>query len=182
MSNESVFINRLLLTALSAVLLYGQPAIAKSSEIKFNGTLVAEPCTITDSANIEVDFGTIPAKNFYSIYSSRTWSEKFQITLEECDLTLGREVKITFIGAEDSEQPGLLAINGNGVKHIAVGLEYSNGTPLPLNQQSGAYSLKSGTTELGFMAYIQASDSGVRNKEVGFGTFNAVATFALEYP
>ena len=163
-----------------------QKAIAGTADIKLFGTLVAEPCILGDGGDgkdITVDFGTIPAKNFYSIYSNRTWTQKFKIVLLECDLTLGNLVKVTFNGTEDAEQPGLLAITSvDGVQHIALGIESEAGIELPINQQTNAYTLNSGTTELNFMAYVQASETGVKNKDIGFGNFNAVASFSLEYP
>jgi type 1 fimbria pilin len=164
----------------------GQYVYAGSSNIKLSGTLVAEPCILDDGQNgknITVDFGTIPAKNFYSIYSNRTWTQKFKIVLLECDLTLGNLVKVTFNGISDSEQPNLLAITSvDGVQHIAIGIESETGVEIPINQQTQAYKLKNGTTELNFMAYVQASKAGIKNKDIGFGNFNAIATFALEYP
>ncbi|MBF7997767.1 fimbrial protein [Rahnella laticis] len=161
-------------------------AMAGSSDIKFSGSLVAEPCTVVggeDGTDVSVDFGTISEKTFYSTYLHRTWSEKFKIVLEECDLSLGSEVKVTFYGEEDAEQPGMLAISSsNGVKHIALGIQSDSGVDLPLNKQTQSYPLNKGTTELNFIAYAQASDIGVRNKSVGDGEFVANTTFSLEYP
>lgn len=173
---------------IASTILFGaeQYVYAGSANIKLSGALVAEPCILGDGQNgkdITVDFGTIPAKNFYSIYSNRTWKQKFKIVLLECDLTLGNLVKVTFNGTEDFEQPNLLAITSvDGVQHIAIGIESETGVDLPINQQTHAYNLKNGTTELNFMAYVQASKAGIKNKDIGFGNFNAIATFALEYP
>lgn len=168
------------------------PVIVSASEapvsvdIDFTGTLVEEPCIVApggEGDNVVVDFGTIPEKNFYSIYGHRTWAQPFHILLTECDLNLGKEVKITFKGTEDGEQPGLLSISSNsGVKHIAVGLQTYTGAELDVNKQTQGYLLASGNTQLNFKAYIQASDEGVKNHNVGRGVFEAIATFELEYP
>ncbi|MBK0469655.1 fimbrial protein [Klebsiella aerogenes] len=178
----------ILIAFVTSMILYssGQYVYAGSANIKLSGSLVSEPCILGDGQNgkdITVDFGTIPAKNFYSIYSNRTWTQNFKIVLLDCDLTLGNLVKITFNGTEDAEQPGLLAITSvDGVQHIALGIESEAGIELPVNQETSAYTLKTGTTELNFMAYVQASEYGIKNKAIGFGNFNAVATFSLEYP
>lgn len=157
-----------------------------SADVDFKGTLVAEPCVVApggDGDNVVVDFGTIPEKMFYSIYGRRTWLQPFHILLTECDTTLGKEVKITFTGTEDAEQPGLLAVtSGSGVQHIAVGLQTYTGVDLPFNKQTQGYTLYEGNTQLNFKAYVQASDEGVANHSVGRGEFEAASTFELEYP
>lgn len=157
-----------------------------SSDVDFKGTLVAEPCVVSpggDGDNVVVDFGTIPDKTFYSIYGRRTWLQPFHILLTQCDTSLGKDVKITFTGQEDAEQPGLLAVTSNtGVKHVAVGLQTHTGEDLPFNKQTQGYTLYNGNTQLNFKAYIQASDEGVTKHSVGRGMFEAVSTFELEYP
>lgn len=161
-------------------------AWASSSEVEFKGVLVAEPCMVAtgnNGENVVVDFGTIENKTFYSKSGRRTWLQPFHIILKDCDLTLGKEVKITFIGAEDSEQPGLLAITSSmGVEHLAVGLMTSAGKELGLNKQTSAYDLSAGDTQLNFKAYVQASDEGIKNRSIGFGAFEATSTFEVEYP
>lgn len=159
---------------------------AASSEVDFEGTLVAEPCVVAaggEGENVVVDFGTITQKTFYSAYGQRTWLQPFHILLTECDLSLGKEVKIAFTGTEDGEQPGLLAVtSSSGVAHVAVGLQTASGNSLEINEQTDAYNLNTGNTQLNFKAYVQASDEGVKNKSVGMGAFEAVSTFELEYP
>lgn len=157
-----------------------------SSDVDFEGTLVAEPCVVSpggEGDNVVVDFGTIPDKTFYSISGRRTWLQPFHILLTGCDTSLGKEVKITFTGPEDTEQPGLLAVTSNtGVKHVAVGLLTHTGADLSFNKQTQGYMLYKGNTQLNFKAYIQASDEGVTHHSVGRGMFEAVSTFELEYP
>jgi len=157
-----------------------------SADVDFTGTLVAEPCVVSpgpDGDNVVVDFGTIPDKTFYSIYGRRTGLQSFHILLTECDTTLSKEVKVTFTGTEDAEQPGLLAVSSSsGVKHVAIGLQTHTGDDLPFNKQTQGYTLYDGNTQLNFKAYMQASDEGVANHSVGRGAFEAVSTFELEYP
>lgn len=163
-----------------------QSTYAASSDVDFEGTLVAEPCMVAsgeDGASVVVDFGTISQKTFYSAYGRRSWLQPFHILLTECDLSLGKEVKITFIGTEDGEQPGLLAVtSSSGVAHVAVGLQTASGIDLNINKQTDSYTLNTGNTQLNFKAYVQASDEGIKNKTVGMGRFEAVSTFELEYP
>lgn len=174
---------------LTVIILYGlmqTSAQAASSDVDFKGTLVAEPCTVatgSDGDNVVVDFGTIAEKTFYSTNGRRTWLQPFHILLKDCDLTLGKTVKTTFTGTEDGEQPGLLAVtSSNGVAHVAIGLQTSDGTDLEVNTATQAQTLSAGSTQLNYKAYVQASDEGVRSKSVGLGTFEAISTFELEYP
>lgn len=159
---------------------------AASADVDFKGNLVAEPCVVApggDGENVVVDFGTVAEKTFYSIYGRRSAMQKFHITLTECDIYMGKDVSVTFTGTPDAEQPDRLALSSSsGVRHIAVGIQTAEGEELPVNKQSKNYVLKSGTTLLEFMAYLQASDSGVRDHSVGRGSFEAVSTFELEYP
>ncbi|CAK6501223.1 Fimbrial adapter PapK (plasmid) [Pantoea sp. Nvir] len=170
-----------LLTSLICMPSQGSSPLAES-EIEFGGTLVAEPCIVTsgsDGDNVVVDFGTIADRTFYSGSGRRTWLQPFHILLTECNTMLSKEVKIMFRGAEDAEQPGLLA---SGIKHIAIGLQTESGTALPFNKQTQPYTLQNGNTQLNFKAYVQASEEGVRNQSIELGAFDAVSTFELEYP
>lgn len=159
----------------------GQSARAGESNVNFKGQLVEDPCTVAagpDGGAVEVDFGSIPDKMLY--LHKRTWTQKFHILLEECDLTLGSKVHLTFMGTEDNEQPGLLSVTG-GAKHVAVGLLSYNGQAIELNKQTEDYQLHAGITELDFGAYVQASDSAIKAHNIDRGVFTAVATFRLEY-
>jgi type 1 fimbria pilin len=155
------------------------------NELKFTGTFVNEPCEVSiggSGAGINVDFGTVPEKNFYNSSSDYAWSEKFSILLKNCDLSIGTQVKVTFAGVEDLEQPGALAINSNnGISHVAIIILDSKGNKLLVNTQSDSYLLSAGNTSLSFVANLKASRDGVKNKTVGSGSFNSVATFVLEY-
>lgn len=158
---------------------------AGESHIGFKGTLVEDPCTVApgpDGKNIEVNFGNVPNKNLYHLAEGRSWKEKFQIQLLDCDLSLGAKVKVTFSGPEDPEQPGLLALNNSsGAMHVAVAITDSDGTLIPLNRQTDAYSLNKGTTALDFSAYLSTTQDAIKKHDIGLGTVMATATFMLEY-
>lgn len=88
----------------------GQPAAAEEN-MRFHGTLVAEPCVIPPGEEeIQLDFGTIVDKYLY--LNIRTHSQSFALHLAECDLSLGNTVSITFSGTENAKLPGLLALDG----------------------------------------------------------------------
>lgn len=169
----------------SVVFLKADPVRAGESSINFQGTLVEDPCTVAagpDGENIEVNFGNVPDKNLYRMAEGRSWKENFHILLQDCDLSLGTKVKVTFTGPEDSEQPGLLALgNKSGAKHVAVAITQRDGTLIPLNKPTDGYVLSKGTTTLNFSAYLSSPQSAVKNHTIGRGVIDATATFVLEY-
>lgn len=177
-------ITRTLLLCSGIWLIFSAAHAEETTTARFHGTLVEAPCSIStgnEGENISVDFGSIPDKTFYS--NKRTWAETFTITLLECDISVGTQVKITFTGPEDAEQPGLLSISsGNGISHVAIGLLSADGRDILINQQTTGYKLTSGTNQLAFSAYVQASDSAMQAHNVGLGPFKAISTFMLEYP
>ena len=80
-------------------------AFAIPDNLYFHGILVDEPCTIKPGdETVVLDFGNIPDKNLYAY--KRTPSKLFQLRLSECDLSIGKSVKITFKGEENQAMAG----------------------------------------------------------------------------
>lgn len=154
---------------------------AGDNNVYLHGALVAEPCVIAPGdEEIALDFGTIIDKYLY--LNTRTLGQAFEIHLEECDLTLGKTVNVTFTGIENSALPGLLAIDGSsGATGIAIGLETPSAQPLPLNQASDELLLQAGSNRIALKAYVQGEPDALRNQRIERGPFSAVATFNLDY-
>ncbi|MGQ6230873.1 fimbrial protein [Serratia sp. IR-2025] len=152
-----------------------------SVSINYSGSLVAEPCVILPGdEEIQLDFGTVIDKYLY--LNTRTLGQQFEIRLAECDISLGKTVKVTFSGTENTVLPGLLAIDaGSGAKGIAIGLETLEAKPLPLNKPSDDYVLQEGNSRIALKAYVQGELQAITNRTIGYGPFSAVATFSLEY-
>ncbi|WP_149543246.1 fimbrial protein [Serratia marcescens] len=161
-----------------------QPTLAVGNNDKnvyLHGALVAEPCVIPPGdEEITLDFGTIIDKYLY--LNTRTLGQAFEIHLEECDLTLGKTVNVTFTGNENSALPGLLAVDGGSkATGIAIGLETPSAKPLPLNKASDKSLLQVGSNIIALKAYVQGEPLAIANKKIVRGPFSAVATFNLEY-
>nr|ALG88628.1 Fimbria A protein precursor [Pectobacterium carotovorum] len=154
---------------------------AGDNNVYLHGALVAEPCVVPPGdEEIPLDFGTIIDKYLY--LNSRTLGQSFEIHLEECDLTLGKTVSVTFSGTESSALPGLLAIDGSSAATgIAIGLETPSAKPLPLNQASYKSLLQAGSNIIALKAYVQGEPDALRDQSIERGPFSAVATFHLEY-
>ncbi len=115
---------------------------------------MTELCVILPGdEDIQLDFGTVIDKYLY--LNTRTLGQSFEIHLVECDLTLGKTVRVTFTGTENSALPGLLAIDGSSeAMGIAIGLETAQAKPLPLNKASGKYTLQAGSNIIALKAYV----------------------------
>lgn len=155
---------------------------AMAETVNFDGTLVEDACEVyPGDENIELDFGTVVDKYLY--LNTRTHSQPFTIRLVNCDLVLGREVKVTFSGTENAALSGLLAIDASSqASGIAIGLETASGTALPINTGKYTQSLHSGNgNDVNLKAYVRGEPQALQTKTIGRGTFSAVSTFTLEY-
>lgn len=166
--------------------LMGTSGLVRAANVNDNnvhlyGALVAEPCVVRPGdEDIRLDFGTIIDKYLY--LNIRTPAQPFEIHLEECDVSLGNTITVTFRGTGNTELPGLLAIDGgSSATGIAIGLETAEAKPLALNSASGRFRLQGGSNIIGLKAYVQGEPEAIASKTVGRGAFSAVATFVLEY-
>lgn len=156
------------------MLIYSASAIS-DTDVVFDGVLIAEPCNIsTESKDQLIDFKNIPSKTFIS--NNRTVSEKFNINLKECDLSLGQTVTVSFQGRESDIKLGNFATEGDA-KGISIALEDRDGNAIYPNQPAKAVSLTEGDTVLEYKAYIQADDYS----RIDFGDFTSSVTFSFEY-
>ncbi|HIE3988120.1 fimbrial protein [Serratia nevei] len=158
------------------------PSLACAADnLRFSGALVAEPCVIPPGQEtIALNFGSVVDKYLYT--NQRTPGMPFSINLAECDLSLGKTVTVTLSGSESAVLPGLLALApGSQASGIAIGLESTAGEVLAINSPGSKMSLSSGGTTIRLQAYVRAEPDAIANKKLVRGTFNATATFTLEY-
>nr|WP_236720708.1 fimbrial protein [Serratia marcescens] len=149
--------------------------------MRLHGALVAEPCVIPPGdETLVLDFDTVLDKYLY--LNTRTPGQAFALNLTQCDLSLGRTVKVTFNGTESIALPGMLALDGGSQANgIAIGMETPEGQPLPVNKAGKAQALVSGTNILTIHAYVQGEPDALARKMITRGPFSATATFSLEY-
>ncbi|CAI0921609.1 MULTISPECIES: fimbrial protein [Serratia] len=176
MNGHPRFLNTVLIAGLLAL-----SCAAQADNVRLHGALVAEPCVIAPGdENVRLDFGTVIDKYLYT--NVRTHGQAFEIHLKGCDLSLGKTVKVTFSGTENSSLKGLLAIEGSSqASGIAIGMETQGGQPLPLNKAGEGYRLASGDNTLTLMAYVQGEPEAIARRTIERGPFSAIATFRLEY-
>lgn len=155
--------------------------VTEADNVRLHGALIAEPCVIAPGdESVHLDFGTVIDKYLYT--NERTHGQAFDIRLGECDLSLGKTVKVTFNGPENPSLKGLLAIDGGSkASGIAIGMETQGGQPLPLNKAGEGYRLVDGTNTLRVLAYVQGEPEAIALRRIVRGPFSAIATFSLEY-
>ncbi|MEL5640078.1 type 1 fimbrial protein [Serratia ureilytica] len=158
-----------------------QQMVMAAENMVFHGALVAEPCTLKPGdEDVKLDFGMVVDKYLYA--HGRTPAKAFSLTLQDCDLSLGKTVKITFSGTGSTALPELLALDGGSqATGIALGLETATGQPVALNMPSQGFSLASGGNSLALQVYVQGEPTAIAQKNIGLGAFSAVVTFSLAY-
>lgn len=166
---------------LTLALLLGSHTVVAADNMRLHGALVAEPCIIPPGEEtVTLDFDTVIDKYLY--LNTRTLGQPFTLHLAECDLSLGKTVRVTFSGDESEALPGLLAPGGASRRNgIAIGVETPAGQLLPINQQGEALPLNDGSTVLTVHAYVQGEPKALAEQSIVRGPFSAVATFSLEY-
>ena len=152
---------------------------ADGENVRLYGTLVAEPCVLQPGdENIAIDFGKIIDKYIY--INGRSPSQPFQLHLLECDLSIGKQVSVTFKGNESEALPGLLAVTPMS-SGIAIGIENQQKINQPINTTGENVNLSKGSNTLNFSAYVQGEADAITKKSIVRGVFNAVATFVIAY-
>lgn len=162
-------------------LLMAVSGAVQADNVRLHGALVAEPCVIAPGdESVKLEFGTVIDKYLYA--NERTHGQAFAIRLTECDLSLGKTVKVTFSGTENPSLKGLLAIDsGSQASGIAIGMETPAGQKLPLNKIGPGYRLDEGSNTLTVQAYVQGEPEAIAKRSIERGPFSAIATFNLEY-
>lgn len=152
---------------------------ASSANVSIYGTLVAEPCMLKPGdENIKVAFGGIVDKYLY--INGRSPSQAFQLHLQGCDLSTGKQLSVSFSGVENRVLPGLLAVIPAN-SGLAVGIEDAGGKAIALNSGSKEVMLEKGDMTLKFAAWIEGEPQAIKEKTIARGEFSAVATFRLDY-
>ena len=168
---------------LALLLTFGLIPVGHGADnLVFKGNLVEEACTIRpgDEA-ITLELWDVTSKHLY--INTRTVGKRFQLHLEECDTTIGNTVTITFGGAENSELPGLFALDGgSGASGVGVGIETLSDKPLPVNAVSDEQVLSDGSNVIELKAYVQGEPTAIRDQTIGHGAYTVTSTFTLDYP
>lgn len=161
-------------------LIYAAPATGKDN-VHFYGVLTADTCIIAPGKElIPLEFGPISVKELYN--NRRTPGKRFEVHLEECDLSAGSNVAITFKGDENTALPGFLALKDSSeAQGVAIGLETLDGKLIPVKKESYKYELQAGNNIIVLQAFIQGEPQAVADKKIKQGKFQSSAMVELSY-
>ncbi|MTC61466.1 fimbrial protein [Providencia rustigianii] len=151
-----------------------------STDIYYEGTLIALPCTI-EPGTIDpyYDMGVIPTKSLYRF--TRTSGTVITFELKDCDTSLGKTISASFSGTVNDE--GLLKFTPSSeAKGAAIGLEYLNGNSILIDgKASYIVPLVDGDMVIRFKAYVQGERNALVNRKLVPGDFTALMTYTLNY-
>ncbi|MGK3128314.1 fimbrial protein [Pantoea sp. C8B4] len=156
-------------------------AVKAAENLIMRGSLVDAPCFIRPGDDlIKLDFEEVIDKFLYRY--TRTPSRPLLIHLEDCDVSVFKEVEVTFQGTENFSLPGLLRLDaGSTARGVAIGIEGLDGSAVKINKPAPAKALQAGNMVLAFQAYVQGEPDAILNRRIGHGQFTATATFILNY-
>lgn len=107
--------------------------------------------------------------------SGKSVPQHFNIRLEDCEVSGGNSVTVTFVGAEGKD--GRLGITGTA-SGASVALTDGTGNVLELGKPSKNFSLQNGNNTLPFTVYLQGD--GVPGN-IQAGDYQAAAGFMLNF-
>lgn len=136
--------------------------VQAADNLHFYGNLLSKSCTLVVQGEslAEVHFPTVSRKDLMVTGQSARVPVVFQ--LKDCKGPAQYEVRVTLTGTEDSEQPGFLALDvSSAAQGVGIGMEKTDGTPVPINNTSGAtFVLSNGNNNLNFNAWPRRKAGG----------------------
>lgn len=163
--------------------LLSQGAFAADGTINFTGEIVDTPCSLAPSSqNLTVPLGKVARTSLDGAVGKKSTPAKFTINLVGCGAT-AKGATVTFAGTADATKSDLLSLSGSGVvgpvaraDGVAVEIDDSAGTKIPLGSASASYALAAGDNALQFQAaYVSTKPT------VSVGPGNANAQFTIAY-
>ena len=150
-------------------------------QVNFTGEITDTACTIANTvANpLNVDLGKVARTELDGGANKTTARKGFVIALTSCPAALdGTNAKVRFDGTPATGNSDVLALTNESGVATGVGIQLSNsdGSALPLLQDSIDYPLTGGDNNLNFMAgYISTAAA------VTAGPANGTANFSVVY-
>jgi len=153
------------------------------TEVNFSGVLVEQPCTISsEDEQIDIDLGAVVDKYLYS--HQRSSGVPFSLHLLDCNLSIGKAVRIKFEGTPDSLQPGflkLLPMDENSAQGVAVGIETDSSVFIPIGDWTAFTTLNPNENTINLQVFISAERGAIAKKEIKPGSIASDAIFFLDY-
>ncbi|EMN4127830.1 MULTISPECIES: fimbrial protein [Providencia] len=148
-------------------------------QIKFKGSIIDAPCSISPETKEIIELGQI--SNMALVIGGKSTPRPFEILLENCDVSkLTKGVQLTFSGAAASFDTTnkTLGIVGTG---SGAGIQIANGSAgvITLGQPTPFQKIQNNNNTLQFSAYLVGNGGDIDTITVG--EFSSVADFTLNY-
>lgn len=171
--------NLIVAAMVAALSLSAAQAMANGGgQVNFNGTILDESCTITDTVASpqDIDLGTY-GKNEFTAVGTALAKKDVKISLTNCPASV-TSAAIVFDGKADATNPELLALTDvdNVANGVAIQLYDDSEKELALRTPSKAYTLAEGDNTLNFYAAYKSTAATVTG-----GPADAVANFSVDY-
>ncbi|EIT7186889.1 MAG: type 1 fimbrial protein [Serratia marcescens] len=171
---------------MAAVVAFGLSSVAHAADqghgtVTFTGSIVDAPCSISpETIDQTVNLGQV--SNVALKDGGKSTPKNFKIELENCTVTTGKTVQVTFTGAKAQESnKNLLAITGSA-SGAGIAMTDTSGALVELGKAGTAQILQNGKNTLQFAAYMQGLSGGETAATVVPGDFTAITDFTLAYP
>ncbi|MFT8210731.1 MAG: fimbrial protein [Symbiopectobacterium sp.] len=180
MKNDAIRLVRLstfCISALASVTTWGEtPSNLTDATVTFHVQVVSSPCSFQDNnKEIIVEMGETSTRTLQT-QQHGDW-HTFTLGLTECNTDTFQNVAIQFLGTEDTQLPGRLALDSSsGAKGVAIGIYYGNSL-VAINNNSEWIPSQVGDNILPFSARIEKTADDTLQS----GDYTATAHFKLSY-
>lgn len=151
---------------------FGASASGNNGKVTFSGEVVDAPCNLApgnDGTDIKVPFGQLSMSQLNQGHEA---AEKFQILLQDCDLTT-KKAQITFSSQDQLPGKNMLGTRGSA-KGLAISLN---------NVELGVAKALNGLNPTGdnTITYTAVAKKADEKTSVTAGTFEAITNFMISY-
>jgi len=143
--------------------------------VTIKGSIIDAPCSINPGSQDQtIDLGQVSKKQLAA--GGKSTPVPFNIKLENCDFTAGKDVSVTFTGQASAAVPPLIGMTGTA-SGASIGLTDGSGQLIKLGQPS-TMTLQNGSNTLSFSAYLQGDGASAT---ITPGVFQSTVDFSLDY-
>ncbi|WIF62920.1 fimbrial protein [Enterobacter cloacae] len=169
------------LCGLAALAILMTPGVQAADNLRLHGALVHEACDIQPGDEAQtLELGMVADRFIY--LNTRTPSRVIRFNLINCDTSIGNMVTVKFMGVENIQLPGYLALDGSSTASgIGIGIETPEGQLIALNGAGATYPIVDGANVVAVKGFIRGEPDALANRTIVLGAFSAVTTFSLDY-
>lgn len=160
-----------------SLLFFGNVYAKGNGEIIVLGSIIEQPCTVLNE-EINVDFEVMTNKDLF-------WGndEKRNFFIElECELEVADLITVQFNSTDTSENGQLLNLAPSSqASGVGIKIKDALGNILTFGQPTKTLQITTGLNRLEFLAYVTRRTDTIVLGDIGLGTFEASATFNINY-